>query len=868
MRSIVRYFLWIIAILVAAAGTLAWWYVYRPLPQIDGTAALPGLQQDVTVDRDQWGVPHIRAGSLDDLLEAQGYVMAQDRLWQMDLLRRVARGELSEIFGPAALNVDRQYRTLGLYRAAERDAATLDPESRAAYEAYARGVNRYIEQQQNRLPLEFSLLNYKPQPWRPADSVVIAGYFYQILTDTWEQELSRAKVTERVGAERAKDLFSQESDMDRFVVGGDAEADPGANEEDDDDAPTDSVLKAESRSARPGSTPASTPVNSSALLPSDSPALLPSDSPALLPSGSSALLPSDSSAPVPDDSPAVLSGGSSAPAVGEASALWLSVIDWLSDGQSEIRSGLGSNNWVLSGAHTADGKPLLANDTHLELTMPAIWYEVHLTAPAWNVKGFTFPGAPLVVVGHNDRIAWGFTNNRADVEDLYIETFDNARPDLYRVRGEWQKARVVQETIHVKGQSDEKLAVIVTRHGPIVHREDDRAYALRWTALEPGGMAYTYNWLGRAKNWDEFRNELKRVWGPAQNAVYADVDGNIGYVMAARVPVRKKGHGEVPVPGDTDDYEWTGYIPFERLPQALNPASGLIVTANARVVGPKYKPYLTDSWEEPYRTARIYDLLADKHGLRPADMLKVQNDAYSYADLFLAQQLVAASKTAPPKDPRAQELFNRVKDWSGEAGADQPEVSFLEAAREEAWALLLKPYLKDDTKLYSWRSTAVLQKILRDRPARWLPAEFKSYDELLAAAADRAVERLERRSGKRRVADWPWRRFNSLAMLHVAGRAGLLRRLLSITDKPQNGTITSVRAAQPHHGPAMRFVADLGNWDESLMQIPGGESGQVGSGHYKDQFAYWYEGKPILASFSDAAQERTRRHRLTLKPGS
>jgi len=254
------------------------------------------------------------------------------------------------------------------------------------------------------------------------------------------------------------------------------------------------------------------------------------------------------------------------------------------------------------------------------------------------------------------------------------------------------------------------------------------------------------------------------VWGPGQNVVYADVQGNIGYVMAARVPIRKKGHGEVPTRGDTDDYEWTGYIPFEQLPQALNPDSGLIVTANARVVGPGYKPYLTDRWEEPYRTARIYDLLRDKHGLRPADMLKVQTDTYSYPHAFLADQLSAAAKTAQPKDARARKLIDGLKDWNGIADADSPEVSFLDATRHTALALILEPYLGNDTNLYEWRSVAFLQKVLTERPAKWLPAAYKSYDELLAAAADRGVARLAEESKKTHTEDWAWKRFDSLDM--------------------------------------------------------------------------------------------------------
>jgi penicillin amidase len=406
LRTILRLFYWVSAIFVVAGASLIWWFVFRPLPQIDGAASLPGLQKEVTVDRDTWGVPHIRAASLSDLAEAQGYVMAQDRLWQMDLLRRIARGQLSEIVGPAALPLDREYRTFGFARAAERDVSLLDTESRGVLEAYARGVNRFIEQHQNPLPLEFSLLKYKPQSWQPSDSLVIAGYMYETLTDTWEKELNRAKVIERVGPDRAKDLFSEDALMDHFVVGDPNVADDGSersrantdDEDNDDEVRSDIVLKASN-----GNAPATQTTE---------------------------------------------------PSTGLASPLWPSLHDWIEESRREIRHGLGSNNWVVSGAHTATGKPLLANDTHLELSVPPIWYEIHLTAPGWNVKGIALPGTPLVIIGHNDRIAWGFTNNGADVQDLYIETFNPSSPDEYRVHGAWSKAQVFDEVLHVKGRTD------------------------------------------------------------------------------------------------------------------------------------------------------------------------------------------------------------------------------------------------------------------------------------------------------------------------------------------------------------------------------------------------------------------------------
>ncbi len=814
MRTVLRSLLAILAIFLIIFATVTWWLVYRPLPQLNGIATLPGLQGEVTVERDNWGVPHIRAGSVEDAVEAQGYVVAQDRLWQMDLLRRASRGQLSEILGPGTLKIDMDFRNLNFGRAAERELQEMNPESRKLLEAYARGVNRFIEQHRETLPMEFTLLKYKPLPWQPTDSLVLAGYMYRTLADTREREIHRAVVAAKAGPELAKDLFSEESSMDHFVVGDPnvkekANTNADDDEDDEDEMDSEDVLKA--NLIHPG------------------------------------LLQSISK----PDLTSLLAG---------------QVEQWLRAGQHDIRGTLGSNNWVVNGAHTATGKPLLANDTHLELMIPPIWYEVHMTAPGWNVKGITFPGGPLVIIGHNDRIAWGFTNNGADVLDLYIETFNPANPDEYRVNGKWKKAAVYDEVIKVKGAPDEHMRLVVTRHGPVLQNEGDKAYAIRWTALEPGGLANSYNWLGKAKNWKQFREVMRQVWGPAQNTVYADVDGNIGYVMAARVPIRKKGHGEVPVPGDTDEYEWTGYIPFDQLPQSFNPESGLIVTANARVVGPGYKPYLTDRWEEPYRTARIYDLLHDKHDLRPEDMLKVQTDTYSYPHVFIGEQLVAAAGIAPPKDPRAQKLIQQAKDWNGIADSNSSVATFLDSAMYRSLDLILEPRLGKETALYSWRKLAFLQRVLTERPARWLPAEFKNYDELLSAAADRAVKRLEEETHSNDPDDWAWKRFNYLEMLHPIGRDGILKKLLSKSGQAQSGTLFSPRAASRHHGPSERFVANLGDWDQSILLIPAGQSGQPGSEHYTDQFSYWFEGKPIYEPFSDAAEAKVKKHLLTLKP--
>ncbi len=806
---LLRNILLAIALLISGAAVTAGWVIYRAQPKLDGSVPLEGLSQPVTVDRDNWGVPHIRANSLEDLVEAQGYVAAQDRLWQMDILRRFGAGELSEIFGPSTVAIDQQIRTLGLRHVAEREATTLTGDRRIVLEAYARGVNRFIDGHKYRLPAEFFLLHYNPRPWTPADSMLILGYMYESLTTVWPREINRDIISTRVDPDRLAEMFAEDSPDDRVVVG--AEAPPE----------TGSKPKPANRPTKPAAT---------------------------------------NREQIPEI-------GATSPAQG-FSDLWGEAQGILTSFAEESREALGSNNWVVDGSHTASGKPLLANDTHMDLSIPSIWYMIHLTAPGWNVKGFTLPGEPLVQIGHNDRIAWGFSNNGADVQDLYQERFNQNNPRQYLVNGKFVDATVTSERIKVRGRPDLVFDVISTRHGPIVRREAGRQYALKWTALQPGALSHSYEWMGRAQNWQEFREALRDASGPAQNLVYADVDGNIGFLVAAWIPIRKSGHGEVPVPGDTDDYEWTGYIPFDELPQVLNPPGGIIVTANARVVGPGYKHYITDRWESPYRTERIFDLLKDRKGLQPSDMNAIQNDIVAINDKTLADALVLAAKIAKPADPRTTEIIARLANWDGSATAGSVETSFVEVTRDTLMRNLLAPYLSASTDEFQWRGSVFLDRILRDRPQKWLPPDDHSYDQLLISSGDQATKLLEARTNSKDISAWQIGKLNALTMNHPLGPSGILHRFLSIGPLEQSGSVYAPKAMTHTHGPAMRFVADLSDWDQSLMEINFGESGVYGSKHYKDQFAQWFAGRGIPSPFSDAAEAIVRAHRLTLVPGS
>jgi penicillin G amidase len=838
-NRIIRNIVAVALVLAGLALLAAWWVVRRPLPTLDGSLKVPGLKADVMVDRDEWGRPWIRANSVGDLVTAQGYVMAQDRLWQMDLLRRASGGDLSEIFGEVALDFDTENKTLGMREAAERAVADSSPEIRGLLEAYATGVNQYIEQRQNRLPIEFTLLRYKPKVWTPADTYLISLYMYKTLTSTWKSKLNRQWVMDKAGPERSRLLFNEDSPLDIPVLG---------------------VLPA--AIAKPAGRIMAKPPQPSA----------------------------GSASPVSRAKSGSASSASDAPPFAPQS--WDAARGFLAQFEEQSSEIIGSNNFAVSGAHTASGKPLLANDTHLGLGVPCIWYLAHLTAPGWNVEGFALPGAPLVIIGHNDRIAWGFTNSNADVEDLYAEKFDTNNPLAYRVNGKWLAALVRRETIHVRGTADVGLDVVVTRHGPVVHREPasegGAAYALRWTALEPGGLDFGFPLLGRARNWDEFVETTRHIAGPGQNVVYADLKGNIGFTIPAKIPIRAKGNGALPVAGYTDEFEWKGYIPFEELPRVQNPPGGIIATANARTVGAAYKYYLTDRWAGPYRTHRIYDLLIGRTGLTPEDCNAIQNDIFSMPNDFLSKQLIAAALLKDPKDPRAKGIIQGLAMWNGLATTSSVETSFLEYTRHAILHRLLSSILGDANSKYElwepgsvyndvwWRDKEFLAGLLKARPAAWLPSGFASYDDLLLASADDAVAQLEKKTHRRAPADWGWGRLHMLDMAHPLGRTWGLHWLLSIGPYEQGGTIDTVRAmgigesAAPGtgHGPAMRIVADLSNFDNSLMEIATGESGQYGSANYRDQFPGWFEGRGIPAPFSETAENKSRAHHLVLMPAA
>ena len=802
-----RYLFWAVVVLLlvlAACLVFAYYAAHAALPQLDGQLPVSGLGSAVMVVRDGHGVPTITAASLDDLFFAQGYVTAQDRLWQMDVMRRFAGGELSEILGHETLELDREQRILGLRAAAKKSLAMANDRDRGFFAAYARGVNAYIAARGGNLPVEFGILGYSPKPWTPEDSIVIANQMVKDLNYHYFYDaLSREKILAKLGPELTADLYVNQSwhDHPPTVMRDDlSEPDKQQNdsdEDDDEDGPDSSVTR-----------------NSSPVVPNH-PVGLPEEA-----------LPVN-----------------------------------------------GSNDWVVSGAHTVTGKPLLSNDMHLGHQMPNLWYEAHLRSGALDVAGVTLPGMPYVVVGHNQRIAWGFTNVGPTVTDVYIENFNEQ--GAYQTPNGWAQPEHRVEVIHIKGKPDVTLDVKITRHGPIITDlvpGEKRPLALRWTLYD--GLRIPFFDVNLAQNWAEFQKAFSQLDAPGQNVVYADVDGNIGYHATGKVPIRAAGDGSLPVSGTDDAHEWNSYIPFDKLPNIYNPPSGIIATANGRITPDQYPNSISMEWEAPWRTARIYHVLESGRKFSAADMLNLQTDIHSEAHLFAAERLVYAVDHAAKPSARARQAADLMRSWDGHMDAASAAPTITENSIRQLQRLLLEPKLgssSTDTdgslnwKTYSWEMRSVwLENILLHRPKRWLPDNYPNYDELLAAAVDAAVNDP---ATPKDLGSWRWGAFNAVQIQHpILGKIPLLNRWTGPGVREQSGSGYTVKAVSPTHGPSERFTANLADLDQSTLNLVTGEAGNFLSPYYMDQWKAWYDGTTFSLPFTERAVARATAHHLVLEP--
>jgi penicillin amidase len=766
---------------------------------------IQGIKARITIRRDERGIPYVEAQNDEDLYFGQGYAIASDRLWQLDLFRRTARGELAEVLtaGPnnIALDQDKLHRTYGFTQAAEAEFAKASPQTRAILEAYARGINAYAASLDPKsMPPEFQILQYSFRPWTPADSFVVGKIFFEALSDTWRLDIMRQALSV-LPAEKRAELLPKISPLDVLVYG------------------KDSQSRAKSVKTK--------------------------------------------SDPVSPETLAKLAHNQ---------IIAAAALDRIGLHAEALAA---SNNWVVSGKRTVSGKPLLSNDPHLRATAPSIWYMVHLSAPGVRVAGVSSAGLPGVIIGHNDRIAWGFTNVGPDVQDLYIEKFDPGNPKRYQTPSGWQDAVIRREEIKVrKGFASAEHDVVthevtVTRHGPIIFEGDGKRYALRWTALDASknnsDVQYSFN---RARNWKEFNQALESFAAPTQNMVYADVDGHIGYHAAGLIPIRKSGDGSVPYDGSTDDGEWTSFIPISKLPIVFDPPSGMIVTANQRIVGTDYPYFLTNSWAPPYRARRIWDMLNEKPKLSAEDFRRILGDVYSIAGVSFAQEAIKALRPKlKPEDEKLRATLDAFDKWDGRVNAESTVAPIVSQMRLAFRSRILTAALGPDlVKNYGWANfDTTLDRVLKDQPAAWLPKEFSSYADLLRASYEDAIRNLTNRLGPDQT-KWTWGDLVKSRFPHPLAAAPLIGAQFVVPPFPENGTGGLIGATvNVGSGVSMRLIADTSDWDKTQQGIVLGASGSPKSPHWSDQLADWRAVTPREFPFTQAAVIKAAKETLVLE---
>jgi penicillin amidase len=748
------------------------------LSVIHGTLKIAGLQQPVDVLRDRWGVAHIYAGNQHDLFFAQGFVAAQDRLFQMELWKRSGQGRLAEILGPSALLRDINARLLTYHGDMKAEYESYSPDTQDILEAFTAGINAYIASRLADggpgLPLEFQLAGFKPEPWKPADCLNRMAAFS--MTENAFGELEHAQALNAVGTDSASQLFGFDPPVKLDPA-------PGAD--------------------------------------------LSGFSPSLLHN----LVGSDTRI-----------GFSKAPAEG-------------------------SNNWTVSGKLTRSEKPLLANDPHRVIAEPSLRYMVHLVAPGWDVIGAGEPGLPGVALGHNQKIAWGFTIFGLDQQDLYVEDLNPSDPTQYKTAQGWESMQVRRETFGIRGGPNVHVDLNFTRHGPVLWEDGKRALDLRWVGAEPGTAGYLGSLaVDRAQNWKDFEAAMPRWKVPSENIVYADREGNIGEHSVGLGPLRKNWTGLLPVPG-VGGYEWSGFVPTAELPHQLNPSAGFVATANHKMIPENYPYKVGYEWAPPFRFQRITQVLQQAQSGRKLDvedMERLQSDVLSLP----AQRLIAILRTElgnENTDASAKLLLQ----WNGELDHDSAP-----AALYEVWLGIVTRETAALNVPQSVRSIAEgwdpyqLANFLDDPSRRGRDAQVA----MLRTSLHEAWGEMEKLQGPE-PARWSWGQLHKVRFRHPLDQVPDAAAVMDLGRVARPGDEYTVNATgypedsfDQVSGASYREILDLADWDHSVAVNVPGQSGQPGSPHYSDLLPLWSEGKYFPLVYSREAVEREATDRLVLEP--
>ncbi|MBW9092547.1 penicillin acylase family protein [Microbacterium jejuense] len=839
----------VVVIALVAIGFVTY-TVQRSFPQLSGEVTVTGLDDEVTVQRDALGIPTITADSSHDLFFAQGYVQAQDRFWEMDFRRHVTSGRLSELFGKSQLGTDKFLRTLGWHEIAEQEVEALSDTERAYYDAYADGVNAYLADHQGAdASFEYAVLglqnpDYEIEPWTPADSVAWLKAMAWDLRSNIETETERAVLASQYTPEQIDELYPAYP-FDRNPV----------------------------------------------------------------------IVPKISTVPAVGTAPDATAEGETGETDADTSAIeWTqvdSVIEAVGELVGDAGEGIGSNSWVVSGANTDTGKPLLANDPHLGASLPSVWHQIQLKCSEvtdecpFDVAGFSFSGLPGVVIGHNERVAWGFTNLTTDVTDLYLEKIQG---DSYWYDGALVPLQTRTETFKVAGGDDVELEVRSTANGPIVSGltddfteiaehpyvgtggtvtappadapEGEYAVSLRWTALQPGTTASAIFALNTAKDFDDFRGAAALFDVPAQNLIYADVDGNIGYQTPGKLPIRGAADGSMPQPGWSSAFAWQGYIPFEELPVSYNPDEGYIVTANNAIVGQDYPHFLTNDWDYGWRAARITELIERAIAKGPVtadDLNAIQADNYS----FIGMRLTAAYADIETGDSRTDSALKLLQEWDAQAGADSSAAAYASVLWDTLAQNMFVNGRENPAPLSGQgRLFLVMDTLLSDESSPWWTNDELGVDgmrEMLKRSAIDAYERLEDAQGDNQ-SRWNWGSLHALPLTNgTFGESGIapIEWFFNRGPFPVGGGSSVVNATGWDLGsgdfstitvPSMRMIVDLDDFDHSRWNQLTGESGHAFHTNYTDQVESWQKAELTPWAYSPKAVSAATTDTLVLKP--
>ncbi|MBI3591472.1 MAG: penicillin acylase family protein [Candidatus Melainabacteria bacterium] len=799
-------------------------YLIFSQPKRNGEVKIAGLEDKVNIYFDNHGRPHVYAKNLHDLLFTQGYLTAQDRLFQIDVTRRAAKGELAEILGKSGLVRDKFARNIGLLKSAQDELENSSKETLEILNYYSKGITAYIEKHKYNLPLEFRILNYRPKPWKPIDSIVLVKQIAEVTDTSWQLDLIRQEIYQTIPHDRADELFEQNFpgnpiinyDAKKYLVF------------------DDYILKKPNLLQRWNTIRQKVALRKILEAP-----------------------------------------------YFKIKKTIIEAADFLRNGSDRWEGfNWGSNCWVL-GVNKSKN-PILANDPHMELANPSFWYPIHLIDKKddINVLGLSIPGIPGILIGHNKKIAWGITSLSADVQDVFVGDFKDKDSLTYKNGASWETAKVIRSKIKVKNQKKPYIhETILTSCGPILDRDGSKALALKWSIFDTKGYdSVSAIWgLVKAKDWQDFRSVLKKYNGSTLSFHYADIDGNIGYQAVGIIPYRKDGIGSLPISGFSCNEHWLGNIPYEKLPHAYNPKAGYIVSANNKVVSSDYGYNLGNNFLSPFRAVRISTLLSQKDNFDLRTNQEMQKDLYSWVANYLTVQILEAYYKSKMSSKELLPVIQLLSKWDFNLNVNSPQALIFEKTYENLFKKILSNKLGKNLSnnyLKEWRAGSLaLIKILIDEDKFWLPSGVKNHESLLLLSLSDAVKEIKSLTKTNDPTKWEWGKYHTLTIEHPFSKAlPILSPLTNVGSIKVGGDRDTISAFGTNNnlkvvwGPSARVVIDLKNFNNAHVQIPLGTSSQLGSPYYKDQTKGWVENNDEPYVYDEKFVTKSAKETLVLKP--